>query len=179
MAIFVLKNVQGKGKGVFATRPVEKSDHIFHVDLSSRVKYPLDELERAVKQNPELDGDHANYVGHGKYVIEYSPASYMNHSCNPNCFFEMKSISVYDVYAQRDIAEGEEFTHDYTATSVDQFAGKGFWVLKCDCGSENCRGKVTGDFFSMPEEWQKKYYPHLPPSIKRKYRDRFRELMKG
>jgi hypothetical protein len=97
----------------------------------------------------------------------------MNHSCDANCVFKMRSISVYDVYALYDIAEGEELTHDYTACSVDQFAGQGFWVLECHCGSPNCRGMVTGDFFEMPENWQARYYPYLPPSIKRKYRDRF------
>jgi hypothetical protein len=56
------------------------------------------------------------------------------------------------------IAEGEEVTHDYTANAVDQFDGQGFWVLECHCGSKNCRGRVTGDFFEMPQEWQ--YYDH-------------------
>ena len=56
------------------------------------------------------------------------------------------SLAVYDVYALRDIEEGEELTHDYTANAVGQFAGQGFWVLECQCGSENCRGKLRGDF---------------------------------
>jgi hypothetical protein len=59
---------------------------------------------------------------------------------------------------------------------VDQFAGKGFWVLECQCGSENCRGRVTGDFFDLPVALQRRYYPNLPMSIKKKYRARFREL---
>lgn len=46
----------------------------------------------------------------------------MNHSCDPNCYFKMRSIAVYDVYAFRDIRQGEELTHDYTATSVDMAA---------------------------------------------------------
>jgi len=163
---------------VFTAKDIKQGEHIFHVDLNGFKKYTLAELEREVEENPELDGDHANYVGHGKYVIEDTPASYMNHSCNPNCYFNMKSIAVYDVFALRDITEGEELTHDYTACSVDQFARKGFWVLDCHCGSENCRREVRGDFFEMPEEWQAKYYPHLPPSIKRKYRDRFQRLVR-
>lgn len=176
MAKHILKETAGRGWGLFADREIRQGDQIWHVDLNGLQKYSLAELERAVEREPELDGDHANYVGRGKYVIETTPASYMNHSCNPNCVFRMKSIPVYDVYALKDIAEGEELTHDYTANAVDQFAGQGFWTLDCQCGSENCRGKVTGDFFEMPEDWQARYYPYLPPSVKRKYRDRFRHL---
>ena len=91
----------------------------------------------------------------------------------------MKSIAVKDIYAARDIEPGEELTIDYAATAVDQFAGQGFWVLDCKCGSANCRGRVSGDFFELPEELQKRYYPNLPPSIKRKYRARFRALFEG
>jgi SET domain-containing protein len=178
MANYTLSETSEKGYGVFAVKDIKQGEHVFHVDLTGLEKYTLAELERVVESNPELDGDHANYVGRGKYVIEDTPASYMNHSCDPNCYFKMKSIAVYDVHALRDIAEGEELTHDYTANSIDQFAGQGFWVLECQCGSDNCRGKVAGDFFEMPEEWQAVYYPYLPPSIKRKYRDRFRHLRK-
>jgi len=88
----------------------------------------------------------------------------------------MKTIAIKDVYALRDIKKGEELTHDYAATSVDQFAGRGFWEEECKCGSRNCRGILHGDFFKMPKGWQRKYYKNLPPSIKRKYRKHFDKL---
>lgn len=176
MAKYILKETAGKGLGVFAGKEFRQDEQIMHVDLNGLQTYTQAELERAVQRNPALDGDHANYVGRGRYVIETTPASYMNHSCEPNCVFRMKSIPVYDVYALRDIAAGEELTHDYTANAVDQFAGQGFWVLDCKCGSENCRGTVTGDFFEMPEDWQARYYRYLPPSVKRRYGGRFRHL---
>ena len=122
--------------------------------------------------------NHCDYVGHGKYVIDLSPESYMNHSCDPNCYVIMKTIAINDIYALRDIKEGEELTFDSTATSVDQFDGKGFWEMECKCGSSNCRGIVHGDFFKMPKSWQKKFYRNLPPSIRRKYKERFKELRK-
>ena len=88
----------------------------------------------------------------------------------------MKTIAIKDVYALKDIEEGEELTHDYTLTSVDQFAGMGFWVVDCKCGSENCRGIITGDFFTLPKEIQLKFYRNLQPSIIRKYNNRFKKL---
>jgi hypothetical protein len=169
---FIIKQTSDRGLGVFASRGFEKAEHIFHVDLRRLKKYSANEID----ENPRLEGDHADYVGHGGYAIDHSPASYMNHSCNPNCYVKMRTIAVKDVYALRDIAEGEELTHDYTATSVDQFAGKGFWQEECRCGSGNCRGIVQGDLFKLPRKLQRAYYRDLPPSIKRKHRHRFARL---
>jgi len=167
-----------KGFGIFAARRIVQGELIFHVDLNVFESYSLADLERIVAEHPELDGDHTNYAGRGKYVLEDTPASFMNHSCDPNCVFKMQSIAVYDVCALRDILEGEELTHDYTACSIDQFAGQGTWILDCRCGSIKCRRQVRGDFFEMPVEWQSRYYPFLPPSIKRKYKDWFRNIKK-
>jgi hypothetical protein len=89
----------------------------------------------------------------------------------------MRTIAIKDVDALRDIKKGEELTHNYTATAVDQFAGMGFWGgEECKCGSKKCRGIMDGDFFKMPKSWQKKYYRNLPPSIRRKYKERFKKL---
>jgi len=171
--MYEIRETEGKGYGLFASRDIRRGEHILRIDLRPLRRYTLQQLEEHV----ELDGDHADYVGHGRYVIDHSPGSYMNHSCDPTCTYQMRSIAVKDVYAARDIGAGEELTHDYTATSVDQFAGHGFWVLDCRCGSENCRGQVSGDFFELPMELQRQYYPHLAPSTKRKCRDRFKKLL--
>lgn len=171
---YVVRSTPDKGHGVFARRAIRKGELVFHMDLRTLKKYTAREIDAHV----ELDGDHSDYAGHGKYVVDESPASFMNHSCEPNCFCKMKTIVVKDVYALRDIEEGEELTSDYTATSVDQFAGSGSWAIECNCGSENCRGRVTGDFFGLPLDLQRKYYPNLPPSIRKKYRARFQSLFK-
>ncbi|MFQ6128896.1 MAG: SET domain-containing protein [Thermoplasmata archaeon] len=172
MKDFIIKKTKNRGLGVFTLRDFKRGEHIFHLDLTKLERYTVKEID----ENPELHGDHADYVGHGKYVVDESPASYMNHSCEPNCYVKMKTIAIKDVYALRDIRKGEELTHDYTATSVDQVAGKGFWEEECKCGSKNCRKILHGDFFRLPKELQKKYYPNLPPSIKRKYKSRFARL---
>lgn len=39
------------------------------------------------------------------------------------------------IYADRDIAAGEELTYDY------RFSGEE--ILKCSCGAVGCRGKVN------------------------------------
>ena len=170
MSAYTIRKTANKGQGLFSTRDIRKGEHILHKDLTNLRKYTLNEAS----EHP--DGDHADYVGYGKYVIDYSPGSYINHSCDPNCYVKAKRIAVRDIYAFKNIKAGEELTCDYAAQAVDQFAGKGFWVLDCHCGSRNCRGKVTGDLFQLPKDLQKIYYPNLPPSIKRKYREQFRIL---
>lgn len=169
---FIIKETSDRGLGVFASRDFRKADHIFRIDLRRLRTYSVNEID----ENPGLEGEHADYVGHGRYVIDYSPVSYMNHSCNPNCFVKMRTIAVKDVHALRDIEEGEELTYDYTATSVDQFDGKGSWEEECRCASKNCRGILQGDLFKLPRKLQRAYYPNLPPSIKRKHRDLFTRL---
>ena len=167
-----LKQTSQKGYGVFAERNIKAGECIFQVDLSQLKRYTLAEID----SNPDLDGDHSDYVGHGKYAIDDSLASYVNHSCDPNCYYKMHSIARKDMYALRDIHVGEELTHDYAATAVDQFAdaaGDTAWVLDCKCGSLNCRDKVKGDFFGLSQELQRRYYANLPPSVKRKYRHLF------
>ncbi|MEJ2353693.1 MAG: hypothetical protein P8Y03_28265 [Anaerolineales bacterium] len=93
MDIFVLKKTPNKGYGLFAARGIHKEERIFHVDLTSLRKYTLGEFERL----PRLDGDHADCAGHGKYVIDDSLRCYLNHSCYPNCFYKMRSISIKDL----------------------------------------------------------------------------------
>jgi hypothetical protein len=76
---YILRETSEKGVGLFATQDIKQGGHIFHVDLTGFQKYTLTESDRAVEGNPELDGDHANYVGSGKYVIKDTPDSYINH----------------------------------------------------------------------------------------------------
>src|SRR3989344_7550822 len=160
-----------KGFGLFASKNFKKDEKILQVDLTKLRKYNLKEIGKL----PESKKIHSDFIGNGKYVIGNSIASYINHSCNPNCYAKMNSMTKRDIYALRDIDKGEELTHDYTATSIDQFAGEGFWKFKCNCGSKYCRKVIHGDFFKMPKKWQQKYYSHLPQSIKRKYKNLFRK----
>ncbi len=174
MLFYEIKETKSKGKGVFISRSIKKGEYLFHLDLTLLQSYTLNEIS----QNPELSqvAEHSDYIGNGKYVIDLSPPSYINHSCAPNCVVKMESISIKNVIALRDIMEGEELTVDYTLTAVDQFDGKGFWVLNCKCGSENCRGKVVGDFFTLPKEYQRKFYKNLPPTIIEQYKKYYQTL---
>ena len=164
----IIKRTSKKGKGLFANKNFKKGELIFHHDKSKLKKLSLKEISKLSKEKQE----HSDYVGNEKYVIDFYPCSYMNHSCSPNTVINMKSILKSEVYALKDIKKGEKLTHDYSLTAVDQIDNKKGWVMKCRCGSKNCRKKITGDFFKLPKKIQRKYFKYLPPYIKRKYKKR-------
>lgn len=65
-------------------------------------------------------------------------ASYINHSCDPNCSIEidMKRRRVW-IAAIKDIAKGEELKFDYRFDPVNDP------LLLCRCGAKNCRGYIN------------------------------------
>lgn len=88
-------------------------------------------------------------------------SNYMNHSCEPTCWFvdggtEYNGVMV----ASRSILPGEEITYDYCTSEDCELTPE--W--DCECGSHACRGRVT------PSDWaapllQEKYRGHFLPHI--------------
>ena len=170
----IIKDAGEKGKGLFANRDFKKGEIILFNDLTRiKKRYTLKEIEES-----GIDSEHWEYVGRGKYVLDYSPASYVNHSCDPNAYVEFKTLCKRYLIALKPIRKGEEITKDYTLEAVDQTDKEG-WVLECKCGSRNCRRRVTGDFFKLPKEIQMEKLPYLLTWVKRKYRDRIRRLLES
>ena len=64
---------------------------------------------------------------------------FSNHSCEPNIGVCGQIMFV----AMRDIAAGEELTHDWAMTDNDES------TTACRCGAARCRGTITGN------DWQK------------------------
>jgi uncharacterized protein len=75
---------------------------------------------------------------------------FSNHSCDPNIGVQGQIVFV----ALRDMAAGEELTHDWATTDDDDSR------MNCRCGAATCRGIVTG------KDWQKK-------GLQEKYRGYF------
>ena len=66
---------------------------------------------------------------------------YTNHSCEPNIAIQGQIVFV----AMRDIAPGEELTHDWATTDDLEYE------IECRCGGSNCRRTVTGKDWMKPE----------------------------
>jgi hypothetical protein len=73
---------------------------------------------------------------------------FSNHSCEPNIGVRGQIVFV----AMRDIAAGEELTHDWAMTDDDDYR------IECRCGSQSCRQTLTG------KDWQRK-------DLQEKYKD--------
>jgi hypothetical protein len=68
-------------------------------------------------------------------------ASYINHSCDPNCEAIITGKRIF-IHALRGIHPGEELAYDYqyerTGENDDEL--EKFYI--CKCGSPNCRGTI-------------------------------------
>ena len=82
---------------------------------------------------------------------------FTNHSCHPNIGVQGQIVFV----ALREIAAGEELTHDWATTDDDDYA------LECRCGAPACRGTVTGQDWKR-EDLQRKYRGHFSWYLQRK-----------
>lgn len=71
---------------------------------------------------------------------------FSNHSCDPNLAIQGQIALV----AMRDIAAGEELTHDWATTD------DGDYTMTCRCGSARCRGTITGKDW-MRKDLQERY----------------------
>ena len=71
---------------------------------------------------------------------------YSNHSCDPNIGVQGQIVFV----AMRDIAAGEELTHDWATTDDADYE------MECRCGAPPCRRLITGKDW-MKAELQAKY----------------------
>jgi hypothetical protein len=73
---------------------------------------------------------------------------YINHSCNPNVFFD---TSAMEVIALKDIEPNEEFSFFYPSTELDMAQ-----PFICFCGTRDCLQNIKGAKY-IPGEILKKY----------------------
>ena len=128
------------GRGLFAKLPVAageivavKGGHILSAGA-------WQELERQL-------GPAEIQIADDLFIAPVDPASrdgsmiFSNHSCDPNIGIQGQVVFV----AMRDIAAGEELTHDWATTDDLDYE------LECNCGSPACRGVITGRDWMKPE----------------------------
>ncbi len=88
-----------------------------------------------------------NFVIGANNVSDICSADFFNHSCDPNIGFHGQIFLI----SMRNIKKDEQICFDYAMvlTITD-------YEIPCLCGSDNCRGKITGhDWQDL--ELQKKY----------------------
>ena len=127
--------------GVFAREPIKKDELISL-------------WGGKVLSASEIDPNMANFtqqvlqIEDGFYLMTPSmePADCFNHSCNPN----VGLTGQIGLIAMREIPAGEEICLDYAMCD-----GSNYDEFDCQCGSSNCRGRVTGETVKRPEWWDR------------------------
>jgi hypothetical protein len=130
------------GRGVFATRRVEKGERIIEY-LGERVSH--DEADRRYESKEENDSHTFLFIVDSKTVIDAGTAGndarFFNHSCDPNCESVVEKRRVF-IEALRAIEPGEEMTYDYQIYRDHDDPENIDEVFACRCGFANCRGTM-------------------------------------
>lgn len=91
-------------------------------------------------------------------LVEGEPADFVNHSCHPNAGLSGQTALV----ALRAITAGEEICYDYAMTD-----GSPYDEFDCQCDATNCRGRITGNDWQLPD-LQARYAGHFSPYLQRR-----------
>jgi uncharacterized protein len=130
------------GRGVFATRRIEKGERIIEY-LGQRVSH--DEADRRYETKDENDSHTFLFIVDSKTVIDAgvdgNDARFFNHSCDPNCESVVEKRRVF-IEAIRAIEPGEEMTYDYQIYREEGDPENIDEVFACRCGFANCRGTM-------------------------------------
>jgi len=133
------------GQGVFACKKFLAGEVIFEIKgkfISGDLDEELDEATR----------DNAFRFSKEKYLSPQGRiGDFLNHSCEPNARV-VKKVNKLFIYAVQEVKPSEEILFDYsTLTASDDI-----WEMKCNCGSQNCRG-VIKQFKTLPKKIKEKY----------------------
>jgi len=148
---FSVKVIHDQHCGVFAEHPVGAGEIV--AIWGGRV-VDWDEFQSL----PEVEKLHSVQVEEGFYLItpgEGDGGDYINHSCRPNCGLRGQVTLI----AMRNIAPGEEATMDYAMSDGSPYA-----EFDCECGAVNCRSRITGEDWKLPELWER-YKGYFSPYI--------------
>jgi uncharacterized protein len=152
------------GLGLFATAPIAVGAVVSRIGGQLVSGQQLEDLFAASAADPRQPYIDTVTVGQGMHLIlpprqatglGRQASGYGNHSCDPNLWW----ISPYELATVRPVSSGDELTNDYaTSTAEPDF------VMECFCGSQLCRGVVTGDDWRRPE-LRKRYGQHWVPAL--------------
>ena len=148
------RSIPPKGFGSFALTRIPKNTHVatFGGPILTAAAFsvePPDVRSRSIQieRDSFLTGP-----------PQREPGDTINHSCEPNC--GMRNAT--QIVTMRDVLEGEELTYDYAMSDTADYD-----EFRCGCGTESCRGQVTGSDWKLPEI-QARYQGYFSPYIARK-----------
>jgi uncharacterized protein len=144
------------GRGLFTKEAIGRGEVVVVKGGHVLTKAQRDEIGKKLGPS-EIQITKDLFIGPSTKRQREGGMMHLNHSCEPNLGVQGQLVFV----ALRDIEANEELTFDYamTADEPDQ--------MNCRCGSENCRGTITGFDWRRPEI-QKKYDGYFSWFIQRR-----------
>jgi len=147
-----------QGRGLFASEPIARGEvvavkggHVFSRATLERVQERLGPAEIQIGEDL--------FIGPLTEEEREGCMIFINHSCDPNVGVSGQVVFV----AMRDVAAGEELTHDWAMTDDDP--GR----LDCRCGAASCRGIVTGQDWRL-HDLQERYRGYFSAYLAEKIR---------
>jgi SET domain-containing protein len=159
----IRKRQKSRGEfGLFAGDAIAANEFIWmphpndsnrHLCLSMEEILRLPPAEREIFLNYCYQVDMNLFSGYVRMEdVESDDANFMNHSCDPNCWYAGTAL-----VSRRPIAAGEEITYDYATDTTSRE-----WGFSCACGSRLCRGTVTsGDWRKMLDVYRGHFIDYM------------------
>jgi len=152
-----LKDSLIHGQGLFAKEKILKDEKIWWVDPENDTRqfYTREESCKLNYEDNKMFNSYAYQYDDDCWVLDSEIEKYTNHSCDPTTWNGLDGA--LETVARRDIEVGEEITCDF-ATFFDATYE---WSAPCNCGSENCRVRVSSRDFLSPI-WQELNKGRIP-----------------
>jgi uncharacterized protein len=140
---YAVRNSPIHGRGVFATRDIEKGTRIIEY---RGVRIDWDEAQTLPDSDPDnpfhtffFSLDDGRVIDAGR---RGNAARWINHSCAPNCKTEEDEEARVFIFAKKNIAAGEELAYDYKLHLDGKVGKKDRKAYACRCGAPACRGAM-------------------------------------
>ena len=142
--LYAVRNSHIHGRGVFALRYIRKGTRILEY---TGERIDNDEADRRYDDEKMKRHHTFLFTLDKKTVIDGAidtgggDASFINHSCDPNCEAVITGKKIF-IHALRGIEAGEELAYDYQyeRTGRNDAELEKFYI--CRCGAANCRGSI-------------------------------------
>ena len=119
------------GNGAFAKKNIKKGTRIIQYIGKKITKAEAEKVSEKdgififeLNKKWDIDGN-----------MPENTAKFINHSCDPNCTFEIKNNQIW-IKARKNIKMGEELSYNYG------FDLDGYKKYPCRCGAKNCVGYI-------------------------------------
>ena len=142
--MYVVRNSRIHGRGVFATRYIRKGTRILEYEgerISNREADRRYDDTRMKRHHTFLFTLDKKTVIDGAISAGGGDASYINHSCDPNCEAVITGEKIF-IHALRGIHPGTELAYDYQYERTGKNDSKLEKFYSCRCGAESCRGTI-------------------------------------